>query len=57
MNSFRLELEFKPEPPIMSDQALNFAFTKFRKMAVHYKMAVRADNYVIFLEQKQPTFM
>jgi len=29
--SFSLELEFKPEPPILSDQALNFAFTKFTK--------------------------
>jgi len=27
LNSFRRELEFKPEPPILSDQALNFAFT------------------------------
>jgi len=23
--------EFKPEPPILSDQVLNFAFTKFTK--------------------------
>jgi len=28
---FSLELEFKPEPPILSDQALNFAFTKITK--------------------------
>jgi len=28
VNSFSLELEFKPELPILSDQALNFAFTK-----------------------------
>jgi len=29
--SFSLELKFKTEPPILSDQALNFAFTKFTK--------------------------
>jgi len=40
INSFSLDLEFKPELPILSDQALNFAFTKF------YKMAIRADNYI-----------
>jgi len=27
--SFSLEHEFKPEPPILNDLALNFAFTKF----------------------------
>jgi len=26
-----LELKFKPEPPILSDQTLNFDFTKFTK--------------------------
>jgi len=31
INSFSLELEFKPELVILSDQALNFAFTKFTK--------------------------
>jgi len=30
-NSFSLEHEFKRERPILSDQALNFAFTKFTK--------------------------
>jgi len=36
VNLFILELEFKPEPPILSDQALNFT--------------IRADNGVIFVE-------
>jgi len=36
INSFSLESEFKPEPPILSDQALNYAFI--------HKMAVRAHN-------------
>jgi len=31
INSFSLELEFKPELTILSDQVLNFAFRKFTK--------------------------
>jgi len=27
INSFSLEFEFKPEPPILSNQVLNFVFT------------------------------
>jgi len=44
INSFNLELEFEPKPPILSDQALNFAFKKINKMPIH------ANNYMIFLK-------